>query len=385
MRMAHARWFKAATFFLTGVAALSAEPRDRLTRPIDPARFRPVSGSLHRLAQAQFDQGAVDPQTPITDVLIVFKMSPEQQADLDAVLAQQQNPSSPQYHKWLTPEEFGNRFGLSSSDHAKFAAWLTSEGFTVNELARGRNFIRFTGTAAQISRTFHTSIHRFQVDGEVYFANATDPAVPEALSGIVAGFIGLNDFFLQPAGNALPQATSTTGAHFLAPEDFATVYNLAPLYQAGIDGTGQSIAVVGLSQYLASDIQSFRKMFNLPVNDPKPILYGGTDPGLSSGTAQIEADLDLEWTGAIAPNATIYFIYGSNPFLAAVFAITNKVAPVLSMSVASCELNFDSPVYRPFFQQANAEGITALAASGDSGAASCDPHNSAPQATRGFA
>src|SRR5437764_9234144 len=171
---------------LAFVAADAAAP-DRVTRKVDAARTRAVPGNMHRLADPRFDQGPVDPAMAMDDMILVFKSSSEQQSELDRLLAEQQNPSSAVYHQWLNPEEFGNRFGVSPSDHSKVVAWLTSEGFRVNESGRARNWVAFSGTAAQVSRALHTSIHRFRVDGETHFANTGDPSVPEALSEIPGG------------------------------------------------------------------------------------------------------------------------------------------------------------------------------------------------------
>jgi len=165
------------------VSTLQAAPEDRITRPLDSRVSRPVSGNLHRLAQRQFDQGRVDPGMQMHDVTIMFKPSAAQQAELDRLLTDQQNPSSPQFHKWLTPEEFGNRFGVSAGDQSKVVAWLNSEGLTVGPMGRGRNWVSFSGTAAQVSNALHTSLHRFQVNGEAHFANTSEPEVPEALAG----------------------------------------------------------------------------------------------------------------------------------------------------------------------------------------------------------
>src|SRR5579862_303771 len=171
---------KFAAVYLILSAVSIAAPRDRITQPIDAGRVRAIPGKLHQRADPNFDRGAVDPATPINDVLIMFKRTPEQQADLDRLLADQQNPSSQQFHKWLTPEQYADRFGLSQSDHSKIAAWLHSQGFTVHHAARSRNWISFHGTAAQISKSFHTPIHRFQAGTDQRYSNTAPPSVPEA-------------------------------------------------------------------------------------------------------------------------------------------------------------------------------------------------------------
>jgi uncharacterized protein (TIGR03437 family) len=312
------------------------------------------------------DLGAVDPTTPINDIVLLVKPSAVQQAELDRLLTDQQNPSSPRFRQWLTPEEFGNRFGLSPSDHSKVVQWLKSENLAVTRVARGRNWVAFNGTAEQVSRAFHTPIHRFQANGRKHYANTAEPSVPAALAGVVGGFLGLNDF--NPVSSVtVGQPDYTTGkTHYMVPEDFATIYNLNPLYQAGYDGTGQSIAIVGASDLLIDDVRAFRKRYGLPANDPKFLLFGA-DPGVLSG----EANLDVEWSGAVAPNATIYYVYATSAFAALLNAVNLNVAPVISNSYYACEGNASPLYYRSLAQQANAQGITILSASGDGGAAGC--------------
>ena len=311
---------------------------------------------------------------------MLFQPSAAQQADLDQLLIDQQNPSSASYHKFLTPEQFGERFGLSFSDQSKVVAWLASEGFTINETARGRNWVAFSGTAGQVSKSLHTEIHKLNVNGERHYANMSAPSVPEAMAGVAAGFIGLNDFH-PTSGVKLNPLYTTGSSHYLAPEDFATIYGLGPLYAGGIDGTGVKIAIVGQSDILLSDLSGFRTRFGLPAKAPVQVLYGGSDPGFNG--AQVEADLDLEWSGAIAPNATLYYVYGADALSAANAAVNLNLAPIISISYSSCEVDASPTLYRAFAQQGNAQGITLLAASGDSGAAACDLQGDEAQATRG--
>jgi uncharacterized protein (TIGR03437 family) len=366
---------------LTGYSA-AATP-DRITRPVDDTRTRTVAGDVHHLAQPQYDRGAADPRTPMDYMVFLVKPSASQQAELTQLLSDQQNPGSPQYHKWLTPEAFGERFGLSEGDLAKVAGWLKSQGFAIEHQARGRNWIAFSGAAAQTARALHTSIHRYVTDGETHFANATEPSVPEALADVAGGFLGLNNFPMQPAVRLAQPEYNTGSSHFLAPTDFATIYDLAPLYQAGLDGTGQSIAVVGESDVLATDLSGFRAHYSLPANPPRLVLYSGVDPGYNG--AEVEGALDLEWAGAIAPKATIYYVYGASAFTAMAVAIDLDIASVVTVSYGLCEVNFAPAGYEPLAQQGNAQGITLLAASGDAGAAGCDQQAFEPLATRGRA
>jgi uncharacterized protein (TIGR03437 family) len=314
-------------------------------------------------------------------MVMLLQPSAAQQADLAQFLTAQQDPASPQYHKWLTPEAFGERFGLSQTDLGKISSWLKGEGFAIDRQARGGNWIAFSGSAADTSRAFHTSIHRYSVNGESHIANATDPQIPEALAEVVGGFLGFNDFPLEPQSHLVTPAFTSAGQHFLAPADFATIYNLTPLQQAGLDGTGQSIAIVGQSDVFPSDLSQFRTRYGLAANTPRMVLYGGADPGFTG--ALVEGELDLEWAGAIAPKASLTYVYGASAFTAMLYAIEANVAPILSVSYGTCEVGVAAPAYEAIAQQANAQGITIVAASGDSGAAACDDQGFMPQATLG--
>lgn len=370
---------------LLAVPTFVLSAADRIPGRIDSSRTRTLTGNVHNLAQPQFDLGPADPQTPMHYMVMLLQPSPAQQSELAQLIADQQNSASPRYHQWLTPEDYAARFGVAPGDLAKISAWLTEQGFKVEHQARSANWIAFSGTAALTSQAFHTAIHRYSVNGETHIANATDPQIPEALSGIAAGFIGLNDFRPAPMSRIVnPGAGSDynlSGQHFLAPSDFATIYDLLPLQQAGFDGTGQAIVIVGVSDVLATDLSSFRTRYGLPANTPKMLLYSGVDPGFNG--AQMEGELDLEWAGAIAPKATLYYVYGDDPFAAMVASIESDVAPIISVSYSGCEVGYAATAYEAVAQQASAQGITILAASGDSGAAGCDLQGLSPQATLG--
>jgi len=331
---------------------------------------------MHPNARPEFDQGLADPATSIVYAMLYLRPAD----GLESFLTDLQSPSSPNFHKWLTPEQFGERFGLSGNDIGKITDWLRAAGFTVHDVARGHHWITFSGSAAQAARAFHTEIHRYRVNGETHFANSTNLSLPSALAPVVAGVRGLADYHLQPMHTTItPEYTSGSG-HYLAPDDLATIYDVAPLYQQGIDGTGQSIAIIGESDINLQDIATYRAHFNLAPNVPQVVLYG-IDPGVVAGT-QVEADLDLEVSGAIARNATLIYVNATNVNNAAAWAIDQNLAPVMSLSYGGCELDSAQGV-RAIAQQAAAQGITWAISSGDSAAATCDRSSPTPQATKG--
>lgn len=381
---------------LGSISSAETSPRNRITRKIETRSTIALKGNVHPLARAAYDRGKVSPSFRMERVTMMFKPSDAQTAALQTLLEEQQDPASPNYHRWLTPEEFGNRFGLSSSDLSQIVSWIRNQGFTVNEVARSRQWVTFTGSAGRIESVFRTPIHEYKVNGEMFYANASDPYIPKAVAGLVLGFRSLNNFRLQPRANrrhvndALSSqfTSSTTGNHFISPDDLGTIYDLKDLYDAHLDGSGQTIAVAGQTDIQLSDIQTFRSLSGLPPNDPKVILVpGSSDPGTNNNDLG-EADLDLEWSGAVARNAHIIYVNSNNgAFDSFQYAIDQNLAPILSISYGSCEQNFtvqDMRALEALGQEANVQGITILAATGDTGAADCDSTMS-QLATKGLA
>ncbi|HYL79144.1 MAG TPA: protease pro-enzyme activation domain-containing protein [Bryobacteraceae bacterium] len=326
--------------------------------------------SIPLLAQiARHDQGPVDPAFKIGYITLILKPSASQQAALERLLEEQQDRSSANYHRWLTPEQFGDRFGLSRSNYSTIVAWIEAQGFQIENRARARNWVAFSGTAGQIQRAFHTEIHLYVVDNETHYGNATELRIPEVLRNLVSGVRGLDDFWNKPS-RVFPQFTTPAGVNQLAPDDWATIYNVLPLYGIGIDGTGQRVAIVGRSAFNRAFLDSFRQIFALGTGNLEVHLVG-PDPGITNAAG--EAALDVEWAGAIARNATVVYVYANNFNDAAQAAVDQNLAPVMSESFGICEPQ-SAPGYRSIAQQANAQGITWLASSGDSGGADCDPH-----------
>jgi subtilase family serine protease len=381
---------------------------DRITAEINASEMVALKGNVHGLAQPRFDLGRADASKLLHGITLAFRPSTTQQQDLNNLLAQQQDRSSPNYHKWLTPAQFADRFGMTRGDIQRVTAWLQSQGFAVTAVANSRNEISFDGTVSQIEVAFATEIHNYLVNGELHFANSTDPSVPSALAGSVLAIGHLHDFAPKPRAKARPHLTSyVSGNHFVTPGDFATIYDVAPLYSAGSDGTGQKIAIVGQSSVNPTDLSNFRSAAGLPASTVTMTLVEGTSTRCSGDEG--ESDLDLEWSGGVAKNASIIFVYAGlgtgdtcanrvdDVWDALDYAVQNNVAPIISTSYGFCEggATGQSGVGQAFAlqvqqtaQHANLQGQTIVAASGDSGAADCDPNSTDPNdtsATQGFA
>jgi len=350
--------------------------------------------SVHPLAKPEFDRGASSSSLPMERMILSLRIPADRQAKLDQLLLEQHDPSASNYHRWLTPEEFGQQFGPAPEDIAAAAGWLTSNGFTVQERAKGGTWINFSGTAADVKRAFRTEIHDYQVHGKLRHSNASAPEIPRGLAGLVSGVVTMHNFPrksmlkkspLSLPGEILPAYTSGSGSHTLSPGDFATIYNVSPLYSAGIDGSGQTIAIVGRTHPSSSNWASFRSTFGLPVNAPQVVL-NGTDPGDTGADEDGEADLDVEWSGAVAKNATVKFVVSKSTFstdgvdLSAQYVVENNLAPVMSTSFGSCESDMsasENAYYNNLWQQAASQGITSFVSTGDAGAAGCDDPNAA--------
>jgi uncharacterized protein (TIGR03437 family) len=321
------------------------------------------------------DIGPADAALAIEAATLRLQPTAEQRDALQHFLAAQQDPASPDFHRWLTPEQFADRFGLSQADTAKVAAWLSSQGFHVDSTARGRLWISFSGKAGQFQSAFGLRINRYRLNGRIHYANANEPAIPAALQGLVAGLRGVDNF---PVKAPVKPLFTATNGHFLVPDDIATIYDTASLVKSGVNGSGVKIGIPGGSEIQVSDIDTFRAKYNLPANEPQVMLVpGSTSPGNVS-EAQLEAVIDIEWSGAVAPNASIVYAYAQNLKAAELYLIDQNLVQVMSSSYGGCETQ-GSASDNLEAQQANAQGITWVASSGDTGAAFCDTGSVATQ------
>jgi subtilase family serine protease len=403
-----------------GVFAQKAEVPSRVVSAVDDSQTVRLTGNVHPLARAKYDQGPVDDGQPITHMMLLLQRSTQQEQTLHQLLDAQLTKSSASYHAWLTPEQFGAQFGPSDADVKAVTDWLTRQGFQVNKVSAGKAMVDFDGNAGQVRNAFHTQIHQYVVNGKQYFANASDPAIPQALAPVVKGIAALHNFpkhsqakivgnFRRDAATGqvhpLYTYTDTSGTYYaVGPADFSKIYNIP----STATGAGQSIAIVGQSNINTQDITSFRSMFGLPAYGTCPtpptaptsgclnVIVNGPDPGLIGPNTlvngelpddELESDLDLEWAGGIAPQAEIIFVTSQSTEvtatngidLSALYIVDNNVAPILSESYGACESSLGTAgnaFYNSMWQQAAAQGITVLIAAGDNGPAACDPDDS---------
>ncbi len=369
----------------------------------EQSRLVTLAGNTHPFAQARFDRGLA-PASLSGRMLLTLKRSPEQEAALDQWIASQQNPASPNFHKWLTPEEFGKRFGVTEADLQRVTSYLSAEGFNVGRVYGGRNAVEITGTAEQIRRTFRTEIRRYAVRGRTFYANDRDPQIPAELASVVQGFASINNFKTTVAATATPasfdpathRATPlydipSTGTYGVSPADLSTIYHIPGIASTyGQGGKGVKIGFVGDSNINLSYIENYRATFGLTASDPI-IVLDGNDPGVTTD-ANI-AYKQIELAGAVAPNASIYYYaagttdYDTGLDFALIRAIEDNTVQVLGVGYQSCEtaLGGSMAFFNQAWKQAAAQGMTIVVEAGNSGSAGCDVPGSSAGAVGGLA
>ena len=379
-----------AACIMTGTALGAQTPVPRIQSEISSSYMSTLKGSLHPLAQAQFDAGRMPSDTRLDGMTIVFNRSAAQEADLQALLAAQQNPASPLFHKWITPDEYAARFGMSQADIESVSLWLQQQGFSVDSVARSHNFIRFSGSVGQAEMAFQTQLHYYNVEGAKHFAPSTQLSVPTAIAPTVAAVMNLSDF--RPRPQYIPMnsrargafTSSVSGSVFLAPGDVKVAYDVNPLLTAGNNGTGQAIAVVGQSYINVSDIANFQSAAGLPNKPPTLVLVPNSGNGTTfSAGDEGESDLDLEWSSAMAPGASIFLVYVGSDTSQSVFnsiqyAVDQKIGNIISISYGACETELtptEESALEATLSQGATQGQTIVSASGDDGSTSCFVEN----------
>jgi hypothetical protein len=401
---------------------------DRLLNRIDDFNLTTIHGSTHPAVRNAIDNGRLAASKAMGDLVLVLTRSDAQQAALEAFNQQQYDPASPNYHHWLTPEEFGAAYGVSQADLNAVSNWLQDHGFTIQEIPPSHTSIRFSGNVGQVETAFHTEMHSLTSRGEAHIANTTDIQIPAALGSVVAGVKALHNFFPKaqhhagpqlirnssggwtPANNqsilptphpqlsgtsanvseqvgALPEfGVNITGYEYqlLVPYDLATIYNYKSLWTAAqpINGTGQTIAIAGTSNIVLSDIATFRSATGLPAKAPSVIITNADSGTTALLDDRMENTLDVEWSGAAAPGANIVLVTSKQTspstdslYLSESYIINNSVAKIMSVSYGECELGLGTAgntEYLNLWHQAYTQGIAVFVSTGDSAAAVCD-------------
>ena len=376
-------------------AQVSSQARTVLAHAVDERHWMRLAGNTRPEATSINDRGAVGGDTKLEHMFLQLQRPPEREQALEAFLNELADPNSPNFHKWISPQQFGSRFGLAQADLDAVTQWLESHGFSVHGITPNL-VVDFSGTAAQVQSAFRTRIHHLSVGGQIHFANMSDPQIPASLVPLVSGVVSLNDFKPHPLRHVatkepIAEYTTSSGTFPVVPQDLSTIYNFTPAFQAGFSGRGQTIAVLEDSDiYSTGDWLVFRKVFGLARRYPEGHLVtvhprsstgeACTDPGVNADS--VEAAIDAEWASAAAPSATIVVAscYGSN--LSGIFTalqnlLTNGDTPpeIISISYGMPEgfLGASQQDFiRSLYQMAVAEGVSVFVGTGDSGAAGYD-------------
>lgn len=409
----------ATVSFCLSLAAQTSSAVNRVNGPVDESQLVMLKGNVARLAAPALDRGPAPVSTPTGRVLLLLQRSAAQQEALTEYLSDLQNPASSSYHKWLTPAQYGARFGVSDADLAAVESWLEGHGFRIERVPAGRNVIVFSGDFGEIESAFHTSMHMYALNGKTLYGNVADPQIPAALAPVVAGVGPLNNFHAEPPlvmgprgqynaatrsiQRAFTLSNNGTPILFIDPADAATIYdtpnsalNANFSGSTSYDGSGVKIGIAGASDLTLSDIENYRTGFlgesTSSVNLPT-VVVDGNDPGLVSGW-DTEALLDNEVAGGLAPKAKIYFYTAadtdiSSGLLDAIFrAMDDNTVSILSLSVEACEPGIGTTGNQEILEgseQAAAQGITVVVAAGDNGSAGCDDFDTGTAAQDGFA
>ncbi len=378
--------------------------------PVDSSNSVTLAGSKHQLVQPRFDVGAVDAQVQFSRILLALTPSAEAQADLQTYMDHQQDRTSPDYHHWLTPEEFGAKFGPAPQDILTVKSWLEQQGLQVTSTAKSGLWMEVSGTSGQVERAFQTQMRQYRIAGETHIANASELSIPAALIPVVRGVVSLHNFFKKSTASRpvpvkanadgtysaiSPNATSTTGLHALSPGDYANIYNINSVYSGGINGAGVKIGLVARNDVSQQDFLDFRRSTNLPVSSVTNVLTLPPDPGFDPNSGDtVEATLDAQWSSAVAPGANIQVIVSASTAttdgvdLSSAYAVDHNLVDVLSVSFGQCEANLgaaENSFFNSLWEQAAAQGISVFVSSGDSGSAGCDNPNLNGAATGGLA
>jgi subtilase family serine protease len=400
--------FVSAILNCLSLGAQATSPSPRIIAQVDETSLTTLKGSVPLLARAQYDQGEASASTLLTHIRLVLSRSSEQQVALSNYLAELQEKSSPNYHEWQTPTQFGKLYGPADSDISAIVAWLESHGLTLETVSPGRTNIAFSGAVSQVEQAFHTSIHSFNANGEQFYSNISDPQIPSALAPVVSGVAHLNTIRpkpqhirgsagridretkrLEPLNSSLgrrPKSDLTGGSGtssdpyvlYIVPGDAATIYDTPNTtfnanYTSGTSytGSGVTIGIGGDAVIQTSTVVNYRSAFL--GNSTAPTITNVD--GVTSTEDTDEAYIDTELSGGLAPGATIHFYTSTDLTSAIEEAINDNAVDIFSLSFGECEWGLttsENSQIVSWWQQAAAQGIAVTVATGDDGSAACD-------------
>jgi Pro-kumamolisin, activation domain/Bacterial Ig-like domain (group 3) len=405
------------TIFFTLAAGIPASPQSarsvaataRVSSAVEPRQTTRLAGHVPAWATPANDLGAVAPSRHLDNMHLVLTRSPQVEAAFEQLLADQQNPSSPRYQQWLTPQQNAEQYGIAPADVAAVTGWLQSQGLSVDNVAASGIFITFSGPVSVVENAFSTTLHNFSHENTSRYAPTTEPAVPVALAGVIQSVAGLSEHVAQInsrsalaetdasakalASGAQPLYNSgSSGAHYVSPGDFNTIYNINATYNTGINGSGSGNRVVNLidSRIAPADITGFNSVFGLAVAQPNQIvLPGSTDPGLSADS-EGEAALDVQRILGTAPGTSVDLLVFANLgfnniFSALQYEVNTLNDPIVNMSFGACNAGnstAESTSFDTYFKTGAAQGISFFVSSGDNAAAGCDGDSTTVPATQ---
>jgi subtilase family serine protease len=392
-----------AALTTTAVPAVYAQATDQVTQEVDNTRLRALPNHLPGWANPSNLSGAVPADQRLDHLTVVMARSPQTELAFENFIASQKDPSSVNYHHWLTSSEIGERFGPSQHDVGAVTGWLQSQGLRINWVAPSRMFISFGGTAADLGRAFQTELRYYKVHGAQRMSVSSSPMIPEALSPAIKAIHGLYTVEEYPqhrltgAHAARPEMTVSGGDHFISPADFATIYDVPSAFT----GAGVTIGVVGRSRANPADFDNYKILTGVSFPDPTeivPTAFGGLDPGpaLTAPPAagvdiseQAEVTLDVMRAGSTAPGAQLLLVVASDASGGIeadgqyLVQTTPVPAQVMALSFGVCESQAGEAyvdLWDALFKQGAAEGISSFVASGDAGASGCDQYYAVPPA-----
>lgn len=366
--------------------------------PASAAPWTILKGNHSATAAAQL--ASAPAIAPNRTLRLAINLPLRNQAELHQLLREQQDPNSPQYHQWLTPDEFRARFGPTQAEVDTVANWLRSSGFQIDSAAAGHRAIEFHGSAAIAENAFAVKIAA--APNSSRFAALSDPSVPSAIAPLVVAISGLSTVpawlpeFRAGQARLVQSPADKIGKHKLfGPIDLHTFYDENSLLQSGVDGTGTDcMAIVADSDYDPNSVAQFDSQYGLH-SSVQYVYVDGSPPGET--TDQFEALVDIEYSQAAAPGADVRVYIGNNSTASAYGALYDAAeGAVNDNSCSSINISFavcgETPAYYTgvidtLAERAASQGQVVTVASGDWGAAALVPDSTmtscVPSRTRG--